>query len=361
MAHPPPIAGELVVVALKAEQLQHQAPTKQDPFCLFRVGDVVKKTKVDHGGGLYPIWDDQVNIPVAVGIHQMHVQIFDKDTKPNNLMGEGVIDLTRVLREKEHDGYFPLQYKGRPNCGDIYLELTFYLAQHTAARPQQQVRYQYPAGHVPGGTFQQRTQQYPQHSPYPPQPQRPHYPPQPQQSPYPPQPQQPQYTQQYPPQHRPVPQQHRPLPSPMQQRPSPIQIQQHRPPPPPQQHRPPPPPQQLRPPPPQQQHRPMGQPRPMHPLPVAPQQHSPYPQPRPSSSMGTQHFSPVMPSPQPLLSAAYNPGPSPGMRPANVPYPNYQSGPPPVGFHENQRPPMNYPMRPPPPSNGYNQRPYPPY
>lgn len=58
----------------------------------------------------------------------MHVQIFDKDTKPNNLMGEGVIDLTRVLREKEHDGYFPLQYKGRPNCGDIYLELTFYLA-----------------------------------------------------------------------------------------------------------------------------------------------------------------------------------------------------------------------------------------
>lgn len=44
-----------------------------------------------------------------------------------------------------------------------------------------------------------------------------------------------------------------------------------------------------------------------------------------------------------------------------VPYPNYQSGPPPAGFHENQRPPMNYPMRPPPPSNGYNQRPYPPY
>ncbi|KAG2230147.1 hypothetical protein INT48_004017 [Thamnidium elegans] len=341
MAHPPPIAGELVVVALKAYNRSNflnklmsnvKAPAKQDPFCLFRVGNVVKRTKVDHGGGLYPIWDDQVNIPVAAGIHQMHVQIFDKDTKPNNLMGEGVIDLTRVLREKEHDGYFPLQYKGRPNCGDIYLELTFYLAQHTAARPQQQVRYQYPAGHVPGGTYQQRTQ----HSPYPSQP------PQPQQSHYSPQPQQPQYTQQYTPQHRPVPQQHRPLPSPMQQRPPPIQIQQHRPHPP-------------------QQHRPMGQQRPMHPLPVAPQQHSPYPQPRPSSSMGTQQFSPAMPSPRPLLSAAYNPGLSPGMRPTNVPYPNYQSGPPPAGFHENQRPPMNYPMRPPPPSNGYNQRPYPPY
>jgi hypothetical protein len=56
----------------------------------------------------------------------MQVTIFDKDTKPNNLMGEGVIDLTKVLREKEHDGFFPLSFRGRQNCGEIYLELTFY-------------------------------------------------------------------------------------------------------------------------------------------------------------------------------------------------------------------------------------------
>lgn len=58
----------------------------------------------------------------------MRAQIFDKDTSPNNLMGEAIIDLTKVLREKEHDGYFPLHYRGRQNCGDIYLELTFYSA-----------------------------------------------------------------------------------------------------------------------------------------------------------------------------------------------------------------------------------------
>jgi hypothetical protein len=59
----------------------------------------------------------------------MHVQIFDRDTNnPNNLMAEGVVDLNKVLREKEHDGYFPLQYRGRQGCGDIYLELTFYTA-----------------------------------------------------------------------------------------------------------------------------------------------------------------------------------------------------------------------------------------
>lgn len=56
----------------------------------------------------------------------MQVSIFDKDTKPINLMGEGVVDLTKVLREKEHDGYFPITLRGRQNCGEIYLELTFY-------------------------------------------------------------------------------------------------------------------------------------------------------------------------------------------------------------------------------------------
>lgn len=58
----------------------------------------------------------------------MHVQVFDKDTMPNNLMGEGIVDLSKVLREKEHDGYFPLHYRGNQNAGDIYLELTFYSA-----------------------------------------------------------------------------------------------------------------------------------------------------------------------------------------------------------------------------------------
>ncbi|OAC99467.1 hypothetical protein MUCCIDRAFT_125248, partial [Mucor lusitanicus CBS 277.49] len=87
---------------------------------------VIKRTKTDYGGGLYPIWDDQVNIPVAAGHYQMHVQIFDKDTKPNNLMGDGIVDLKKVLRDKEHDGYFPLNFRGRQGTGVIYLELTFY-------------------------------------------------------------------------------------------------------------------------------------------------------------------------------------------------------------------------------------------
>jgi hypothetical protein len=32
----------------------------QNPFCVFRVGESVQKTQIDKGGGLNPIWDDQV-------------------------------------------------------------------------------------------------------------------------------------------------------------------------------------------------------------------------------------------------------------------------------------------------------------
>lgn len=55
----------------------------------------------------------------------MHIQIFDRDPHPQNLMGEGTIDLSKVIREKEHDGYFLMKHNGQP-AGEIYLELTFY-------------------------------------------------------------------------------------------------------------------------------------------------------------------------------------------------------------------------------------------
>ncbi|EIE90247.1 hypothetical protein RO3G_14958 [Rhizopus delemar RA 99-880] len=115
------LLGELVVVALKA------TTREQDPFCVFRVNEIMKRTKTDYGGGSYPIWDDQVNIPIRHGPYQMRVQVFNKDMSPNHLMGEAVIDLSKVMREKEHDGYFPLMCRGQPS-GEIYLELTFYLA-----------------------------------------------------------------------------------------------------------------------------------------------------------------------------------------------------------------------------------------
>jgi hypothetical protein len=56
----------------------------------------------------------------------LFVQIFNKDNNPANLMADGVIELNKVLREKEHDGFFSLSTRGRPSSAKIYLELTFY-------------------------------------------------------------------------------------------------------------------------------------------------------------------------------------------------------------------------------------------
>ncbi|KAI9255288.1 hypothetical protein BY458DRAFT_409030, partial [Sporodiniella umbellata] len=98
---------------------------KQDPFCIFSVNGIAKKTKADSGGNTYPVWDDQVNIPISHDAQQLRIEIFDRDPSPLNLMADGWVDLSKVIREKEQDGYFPLYYRGQPG-GEIYLELTFY-------------------------------------------------------------------------------------------------------------------------------------------------------------------------------------------------------------------------------------------
>lgn len=81
---------------------------KQDPFCVFCIGDITKKTKTDFRGGQHPIWDDQVNIPVAEGKKSMSVQVFDEDSKKEELIGECTIDLIDVFKDGEADGKYNL-------------------------------------------------------------------------------------------------------------------------------------------------------------------------------------------------------------------------------------------------------------
>ncbi|KAI9250426.1 C2 domain-containing protein [Phascolomyces articulosus] len=115
------LAGELVVVAIKA------VIGKQDPFVTFRLGEVAKRTKTDYRGGQRPIWDDQVNLPVPEGKTKLYMQVFDEDGPREDLISEGEIDLTNVLKEGEEDNWYPLKYRGK-RAGDIYIELTFYSA-----------------------------------------------------------------------------------------------------------------------------------------------------------------------------------------------------------------------------------------
>ncbi|KAI9302868.1 C2 domain-containing protein [Cunninghamella echinulata] len=115
------VIGELAIVALKA------VVGKQDPFCVFRLGEEAKKTKTDYRGGQHPVWDDQVNLFVPEGKTKMRVQLFDEDAKKEDLISEADIDISEVIKVGEHDGWFQLMFKGR-KAGEIYLELTFYSA-----------------------------------------------------------------------------------------------------------------------------------------------------------------------------------------------------------------------------------------
>ncbi|KAG0757449.1 hypothetical protein G6F32_010396 [Rhizopus arrhizus] len=343
------LLGELVVVALKAENLPHQTSRKQDPFCIFRVNEVVKRTKADYGGGSYPVWDDQVNIPISRSHHQqMHIQIFDRDPHPHNLMGEGTIDLSKVIREKEHDGYFLMKHNGQ-QAGEIYLELTFYPVEHATTRPHQAVRYPpHHQGHHPGH-----------------RPPQSHGPPSFQMTPRPMPPPRPVSYSTPSPHHPPA---HRPLAAPHSMSPHPAPVPHstshhapvHHP---PSTHRPPshptlvhhqpsvhPPPPHSAPHPPHSAPHPTSHPRPS------------FPQPRPSSTY-------TRPSAQPLLSAPYQPTASPIPRPVHYPpqgtptpsyppplRPSYST---PVSHHQQTRPyppplqpgmrppnrPMNYPPR----------------
>ncbi|KAI9308798.1 C2 domain-containing protein [Cunninghamella echinulata] len=127
--------GELVVIALKAENLPSRVPNgPQDPFCIFKLGSVAKKTKIDKRGGQNPIWDDQVNLPVPGGTTRLFVQIFNRQAANENLISEGHVDLHEVLRKGEHDGFFPLIFNGKQG-GRIYLELTFYASQVVQQQP----------------------------------------------------------------------------------------------------------------------------------------------------------------------------------------------------------------------------------
>ncbi|KAG1150245.1 hypothetical protein G6F37_004403 [Rhizopus arrhizus] len=163
----PKLIGELAIVAYKARDLPNREIVgKQDPFVTFRLHDNIRKTKTDYRGGQHPIWDDQVNMPVPEKKKTMIVQIYDEDSKREDLISEGEVDLTKVLEEGEHDDWFPLQYKGR-KAGEIYLEMTFYAAAPPPKR--QPTRYgtrpHKPTGHAPPPVPSANASQY---YPYPP-------------------------------------------------------------------------------------------------------------------------------------------------------------------------------------------------
>ncbi|KAG0235295.1 hypothetical protein BGW42_005462 [Actinomortierella wolfii] len=123
--------GELVIVPIQGRDLPNRERFgKQDPFILFKLGNVSKRSSTDIRGGQRPRWkDDQINILMyesdAKDAKSLYVTCLDEDPQKNDLIGDCVINLDKVLKEGEHDDWFQLSYKGR-EAGELQLQLTYY-------------------------------------------------------------------------------------------------------------------------------------------------------------------------------------------------------------------------------------------
>ncbi|GJJ78549.1 hypothetical protein EMPS_10908 [Entomortierella parvispora] len=123
--------GELIIIPIQGRDLPNRERFgKQDPFILFKLGNVSKRTMTDIRGGQRPRWkDEQVEILMydsdAKDATSLFVSCLDEDHQRNELIGDCVINLAKVMEKGEHDDWFELSYKGR-EAGELMLQLTYY-------------------------------------------------------------------------------------------------------------------------------------------------------------------------------------------------------------------------------------------
>ncbi|KAI0650007.1 hypothetical protein C8Q79DRAFT_360368 [Trametes meyenii] len=151
--------GTLIVVILKARNLPNKRHIgKQDPYCQVIFNGERRRTKAIKRGGQHPEWDEEIRFelfedtddiphipelsdgpppppppksaskgpPKVKGGKFMSVACFAEDPREPDLIGETKVDLTEVLTKGETDEWFTVMNKDK-YCGEVYLELTFWL------------------------------------------------------------------------------------------------------------------------------------------------------------------------------------------------------------------------------------------
>ena len=64
--------------------------TNMDPYCIIKVHDVIKKTKVAHNQGKHPKWDDTFKFKLNSIHTEVKIDVYDKDTfTKDDLIGKG--------------------------------------------------------------------------------------------------------------------------------------------------------------------------------------------------------------------------------------------------------------------------------
>jgi hypothetical protein len=129
------VNGTLEVRPIAGRELREkELVTKQAPFLEFYYGHEKRATKADKRGGRKPEWNDVIRFAVQPGCHQLFFKAFAASLGENKFIGEGIVELDQVLRERQHDGWFELKASGK-YAGEVYLELTFFAPGEYVAPP----------------------------------------------------------------------------------------------------------------------------------------------------------------------------------------------------------------------------------
>lgn len=101
--------GMLAVVVLKAKNLHDRHSFyKQDPYAKVSLNGKPSKTQVDVKGGQHPEWDAEFRFPVYATINdasrQMEVACWRAESKDDEEIGKGKVDISDTLRTGEFDG-----------------------------------------------------------------------------------------------------------------------------------------------------------------------------------------------------------------------------------------------------------------
>lgn len=103
--------GTLVVVVLKARNLPDNHFFKQDVYTKVSVQGTTKQTRVEVKGGQHPEWDDELRFPVyeksGKKTYIMEVSCWSKESRVDEIVGKGQVDISETLRTGEFDGMYP--------------------------------------------------------------------------------------------------------------------------------------------------------------------------------------------------------------------------------------------------------------
>lgn len=70
-----------------------------------------QRTPVDVKGGQHPVWDAELRFPIMEATsdkyRKLEVSCYAKEPKSDDILGQGIVDITETLRTGEFDGQPP--------------------------------------------------------------------------------------------------------------------------------------------------------------------------------------------------------------------------------------------------------------